>query len=444
MLLRISICALCCAVAFSATHGLAQDDTKSLRDELNESKKRLSELEQKAADDRKKIDNLEQRLEKQEDAGQAGADDPAPGSDGIGFGSGDQSNLFNPAITAFGDMGAGISSNGDNDAVNRFNLREVEVDFRAAIAPTVDGVLILAIGEELEDEDGDLEVHTHFGVEEGFVNFHTLPFDLAIKAGRFRTAFGQSNLLHTHDLPQITRPLAAVAFLGHEGLISNGGSVNWIVPDTGDLYIEVTAQVVNADGGEESPILGGPNAENPAALGHIKLFKELNADTWLEVGGSYLWGHTDADSDFDANVFGLDITFKWIDPNNPDAHSLIWQTEFFWGANDVPADGGSPEFRNHSFGAYSFVQCQLARDWYAGGRFDWTEFPLSEDRGPDDRDWAVSAYVSYYLTEFLRLRFEVQHREFRVGGDWEDEQNYMFGLTFAIGAHPSHPYWVNR
>ena len=354
-----------------------------------------------------------------------------------------QGNLFNPQITAFFDMGASLSTNDDNEQFNRFNLREVELDFRAAIAPIADGVLIVAFGEEIEDGDEGIEVETHIAIEEGYIDFHTLPFDLAAKGGKFRNAFGRNNLLHTHDLPQVTRPLAVAAFFGHEGLATVGGSVSWLVPNPWDQYIELVGQVVNADGGEESPILGGPNADNPAAVAHLKWFTDLTDTSSLEIGGSYLFGRTHEDSDFDANLFGVDVTYQDRDPESPDTRSLMFQTELFWASNDVDDEDTGP-FRNRSFGMYAFGQAQFAQNWYTGVRVDYTEFPNSESRSRNDQDWAVSPYVSWYLTEFLRLRFEYQHREFEVDGDWDSEDNFLFNIMFSIGSHPPHPYWVNR
>ncbi len=354
-----------------------------------------------------------------------------------------QGNLFNPQITAFFDLGASLSTNDDNEQFNRFNLREIELDFRAAIAPFADGVLIIAFGEEIEDGDEGIEIDTHIAVEEGYVDFHTLPFDLAVKGGKFRNAFGRNNLLHTHGLPQVTRPLAVAAFLGPEGLAAVGGSVSWLVPNPWDQYIELVGQVVNADGGEESPILGGPDADNPAAVAHLKWFTDLTDTSSLEIGGSYLFGRTNEDADFDAHLFGVDVTYQYRDPESPDTRSLLFQTELFWASNDVDDEDTGP-FRNHSFGMYAFGQAQLTQNWYAGVRVDYTEFPNSESRGRNDQDWAVSPYVSWYLTEFLRLRVEYQHREFEVEGDWDSEDNLLFNIMFSIGSHPPHPYWVNR
>ncbi|MCI0675423.1 MAG: porin, partial [Phycisphaerales bacterium] len=339
--------------------------------------------------------------------------------------------------------GASISTNGDNKALNRFNLREAELDIREAIAPFADGVLIIAIAEEIEEEPGGITVDTAFELEEGYINFHTLPYDLQLKAGKFRAAFGRNNLLHTHDLPQIDRPPAVQAFFGPEGLATLGVSTNWLVPNPWENFFEFTVEVVNADGGAESPILGGPNADNPAFLTHLKYFDDVGETGSFELGGSYLYARTAAASDFDANVFGLDLTYKRLDPDAPDFRSLLFQSEFFWASNDIAESALGP-FRNDSFGMYAFAQYQFHLNWYTGVRFDYTQFPNSEIFGPDDALWAVSPYVTYYLSEFLRLRFEYQHREFEMAGDRDNEDNFLFGLVFSIGSHPPHPYWVNR
>ena len=363
---------------------------------------------------------------------------------GLAPSAGSSTNLLNPAVTVFLDTGGSISSRGNNKALNRFNLREAEIDFRAAVAPFADGVLIIAIEEEIESlSGGEVEIDRVFALEEGYIDFHTLPGDLSLRIGKFRNAFGVNNLLHTHDLPQVTRPLVVTKFLGPEGLNTTGVSLSWLVPNVWDKYIELRAEIVNADGGEEAPLLGGPNAENPAALAHVKLFDDVGANGTLEIGASYLFARTSDDADFDGHTFGLDATYQWIDPDPAKFRSLIWQSELFWSHNDIDR-GPFRSLRNDAFGFYTFGQYQFHRDWYAGLRADYSEFPNSESRGLDDWDFALSPYVSWYITEFLRLRGEYQHRIFKIDNDRRSEEALFLQLTFVFGSHPPHPYWVNR
>ena len=52
--------------------------------------------------------------------------------------------------------------------------------------------------------------------------------------------------------------------------------------------------------------------------------------------------------------------------------------------------------------------------------------------------------MSWYLSEALRLRLEYQHHSVEFAGSRDNEAALMLGVTFFIGAHPPHPYWVNR
>jgi hypothetical protein len=448
-MVRVARCGVIC-IALLGAAGVALGEAGTpemgaLLEEMRRMNERVETLEKEREADQSRIRELEDSLARLESSsrGGNGADAAsASGSSGLATALG-QGNLFNPEITVFGDLGGSLSTDGDDKRFNRFNLREFEIDFRAAVTPWVDGALILAAGEHVEQEGGESEIHTHLHVEEGYLNFHTLPYDLALKAGKFRAAFGRNNLLHTHDLPQVTRPLAVEAFLGPEGLMTIGGSLSWIVPNPWERYVELTTEVVNSDGGEESPILGGPNAKNPALISHLKLFEDVGDWSSLEVGGSVLFGHTSDDDESRAYLLGLDATYLWRDPSKPDFRSLLLQGELFWASNDGELEGDVVE-RNDSLGFYAFGQYQFAENWYAGLRYDYTEFPDLEHHDSDDSEWALSSSVSWYLSEFLRLRLEYQHRSFERFGDHGDQDNLMLQLTFAIGAHPPHPYWVNR
>ena len=478
MITRCLAAALVVAVAATAGEPPATRPAASrpagesdLRRELEALRRRLEALEARHAAqheaDRKRIAELEREVQELRDRALATQrarsyaelsqelsqqmQSQPPSQAGFGLSQGGEpgagalySNLYNPATTVFFDLGASASDRGENKAINRFNFREAELDFRAAVAPFADGVLILALGEEIEQQrSGDVDIRRDVDIEEGYLDFHTLPWDLSLKIGKFRNAFGRNNVLHTHDLPQVTRPAAVRAFLGPEGIGTVGASFSWLVPNPWDEYLELRAEVVDADAGPEAPLLGGASADNPAVVAHLSWFHDLDATTSLEIGGSYMYAKTDPDADFDGHTFGTDITFMWVDPDPSRFRSIVIQTEAFWARNDVNR-GLLRSFTNDSFGFYTFFQYQINRDWYAGIRFDYTEFPNSEVRGPDDYDIAFVPYVSWYMTEFLRVRTQVEHRIFREHGDHSSETAVFVQFTFVIGAHPPHPYWVHR
>ncbi|GAB4144899.1 MAG: hypothetical protein Fur0037_12760 [Planctomycetota bacterium] len=360
---------------------------------------------------------------------------PAPGG---------AQNAFNPTITVFGDFMATLSDDGADPSSNRFSLREVEVDLRAPVTSWADGVLIAALDEELEDDGRGGTVRAlALDVEEGYLDLFDLPLDTRLQLGKFRSAFGRNNRLHTHDLPQVTRPLAVRSFLGDEGLSTIGVAASWLLPNPWDEYIELRAEAIDSDGGANSPILGGPRADDPAAVGHLAYFTDLADTTSLEIGGSYLFGHAGPRHADEAHVLGTDLTLTWKDPDRPDWRSFVLGGECFWAQNGVVPPASS-SFRNHSFGAYAFAQIQAHRDWYLGVRGDYTEYPDDPARGPADEDRGLSAYATWYADEFIRFRVEYQYVDRIASGVSSGENALWFECTYVFGSHPPHPYWVNR
>jgi hypothetical protein len=431
--------AVCCVGLEAAP--MASDETSlvALMETVERLTGRIDEMERARAEDQHRIRQLEATLETVDVA--ETSEEPSVADQAVAQlgGATGQGNLLNPQVTAFLDMGGSLSTDSDNKARNRFNLREAEIDLRAAVTPRADGVLVIAIGEEIEDPFGDVEVDTEFELEEGYLDVHTLPWDLALRAGKFRSAFGRNNLLHTHDLPQVTRPLVVQAFLGSEGLATVGASLNWLVPNPWDRYLELAAQVVNADGGAESPILEGPGADNPAVLSHLKFFQDIGESGSVELGTSFLYSQSSSARDDDYTL-GADLTYMWRDPAKPDFRSLLLQGELLWTNRDFEdaSDG------NDNWGLYAFGQYQFAQNWYAGVRYDYTDLLDVEVMRRRNSAWGVSSYLSWYPNEALRLRLEYQHLDRDLVGGDDSEEALLLGLTFYIGAHPSHPYWVNR
>ena len=352
---------------------------------------------------------------------------------------------FNPNLAVIVDTVGTWSSSGsrDNDAYNRFDVREVELDLRAAIDPRADGVVILAFERDVEnpifpEDEGDgegAEVESSVNVEEAYAHFHDFGVpNLQAKLGRFHVRFGRQNLLHLHDLPTTDPPFVNQAFLAPEALTDAGLSLSYVIPPERIFgqYVEVIGEILMAEGGEsEAPVFSGDlTVDSPATNLHVLWNRDLSRDANLELGGSWLRGHRGADNALDANLFGLDATLILTDPTGGFRNTLV-QGEAFYG--NVDQEGGDDE---HAFGAYVLGQRQLNKDVYTGLRLDWTENPNDDAQ----EAWGLTPYVSWYWSEFLRFRLSYQHR----GGDRPNEDLVYLQCTFVFGAHPPHPYWSMR
>lgn len=341
-------------------------------------------------------------------------------------------NVFNPAITVFGNFLGRADDQPvflDNDPAgeeigDRFNLREVEFDFRAAIDPWADGVVIATFESEVA---GEYEAT----IEEGYVTLKRLPGldsgpgGLKLQVGRFRPEFGRFNKIHLHDLPQPTYPRALGNFLGPEGYIQNGLSGQFFLPSPGDAHvIEGTLALLN---GGDLPIAASQDGSNLAGLGHLKWFSDVGPGRTLELGTS-MW-----QSDSDHRLFGLDLSYGWIPLGGGRRRSFFVGGELYSAHLDDPGLASRPQ------GYYMWAQYQFDKNLYAGLRYDHSE---DLDDTSVDTD-TLGAYVTYYTTEFLRFRFGIEHT---TSDDpiLDGLDTALFELNFVFGSHPVEPYWVNR
>jgi len=354
-------------------------------------------------------------------------------------------NVFNPTVTVIGN---GLYRYDDRDIVendshldNQFNLRETELDFRAAVDPFADAVAITAIESEIPGEFA-------IGVEEAYVQIKRLPLPvldqpplgLKLKAGRFRTEMGRLNRVHLHDLPQMTRPLVTTEFLGEEGYIGDGLSAQFFLPTPFDAAaaLELTLQALTGGG---VPVADGP-PDDPAFVGNLRWFRAVGGAHNFDLSLIADYGSTAPGSDLDATTLSADFLYRWKPLRGGEFKSFLLGGQGFWAQRDFLAtDGGGAPLarRTEPRGWFAFVQFQPRRTTYLGLRWDDTD-SIDDD---SVRRQAVTGYMTWYTSEFLRFRFGYEHRWSDLSE--EDGRDSAYAeLNFVFGAHPIEPFWVNR
>ncbi|OGH58316.1 MAG: hypothetical protein A3G34_16590 [Candidatus Lindowbacteria bacterium RIFCSPLOWO2_12_FULL_62_27] len=348
-------------------------------------------------------------------------------------------NEFNPRITAFGDFTGRIDNgpvrNENNEEISdRFNMREVELDLRADVDPYAKGVLITALSQERPLQPASV------AIEEGYVLFTALSRGVSAKAGKFKNAFGILNQLHLHDLPQSTLPLPIQTFLGEDGMAEMGLSVHYIMPQKNpDHVLSLTGEVFN---GENATQFGGVSSRDPAYLGRAKYYMELDPESFMELGTSYMNGKRVTDNVHHRNeVLGGDFMYKWRAHQPKGLWSTVVQGEFFYMSREEPA---LAIYRRNASGAYGLLQIQPYQRWFAGVRYDRAQ--VLNNKTLVDRK--IGGYVSFYTTEFLRLRLGYEYQNSagpEIGGTPGPDQSTIYGqITFVFGAHPAEPYWFSK
>jgi hypothetical protein len=317
-------------------------------------------------------------------------------------------NRLNPEISMNGNV-LGIASDSDRD---EFRLQEFELDIFSNLDPYSRTRWTIAVGEEGE-----------FEIEEGYVDWPSLPGALGLTVGKFRQQFGVLNRWHLHALPQVQYPLVLTTFFGEEGLAQTGLSLRWLIPRPWASANELTLQVT--DGASEA--FGGESFQRLAVLGHLKNYWDLSPASYFEWGLSGIGGETEQGGT--SRVLGTDLTFHWQPPARAKYREVTWRTEILESQRDDPFG-----VRQEAWGGYSYLEGLIARNLYAGARYDRTEDPLE----PFVKVRGISPYVTWWQSEFVRLRGEFQYLEDdRLAGP---ERRFLLQVTWAAGPHKHETY----
>lgn len=403
--------ALASALSLVSVGVEATDSVEVLRAEMeslrNDYELRIAELE-------RRLDELESRQPSKTQADmeaiRAAARDAATGvqvepppSEGPVVGKERNLNRMNPEISTTGILLADKSS-GEN---GEFSIDEIELDIQAALDPFSRMRLTLAYeGEEV-------------GIEEGYVLYGALPGAMEIMVGKFRQRFGTLNRQHLHALPQSEYPLAIQTYFGEEGLAQTGLSFSWLLPRLWATANELTLEITN---GENDEAFGGEAFEDFSLLGRFNNFWDVGSASYVEWGLSGIVGKTADDGD--SAVWGTDFTYSWTPPSRALYRGFNWRTELFWSQRE-------DEFGElqDAWGGFTYLEGLLARNLWAGVRLDRAGQPLE----PDLYSWGVVPYVTWWQSEYVRLRGEYGYLVNEPSG--ERESRFTLQLTWAAGPH---------
>ncbi|MEN6337824.1 MAG: hypothetical protein ABFE01_26510 [Phycisphaerales bacterium] len=427
------------AVLFSAAAGSAgrsspdgndldalREEIRTLRQEMRESNDRNNREIQSL---REEIDRLKQdpnrigsepnrptMTQPGEPATAAGEDAPPAGP------SGRIPQSFNPDISAIGDVLFHAGENEEGEHVNRFSLRELELALGAAVDPFGRADFFIALEEE---EEGEFEAD----VEEGYFTFDTLPYDLKARAGKFYTFFGKANQFHTHATPWVDRPLMIRNFFGEEGMSEPGAELSWLVPNPWDQYVELIFQVQD---NRNEPSFAGGESGDLMYVGHLKNFFDLDSDSSLEVGGSVVAGPNAQTNDGPwTSMEGVDVTYKWRPARQGLYRSVTWMNELLLSQKEREAEDAID-----SYGAYSSLEYQFARQWSVFGRYDFSQFPDDND----SHENACTGGLTFAQSEFAFWRAQFTHTDGEGSSATGSRDEFFLQLDFGIGPHRAHQY----
>ncbi|RYZ69585.1 MAG: hypothetical protein EOP05_14620, partial [Proteobacteria bacterium] len=276
------------------------------------------------------------------------------------FGTRSRGNSFNPDIGVNALFLYENSNRGRDSGTaerNGLSFQEAELQFTSDVDPYWRFVSTFSLHQEVDDATTPAEREYVFEAEEAFAETIALP-RFIFRIGKFKTAMGKQNQIHTHALAFIDNPLQNTVLLGDEGLNDLGVSLSGLLPTP--WFSELTLQGISGQG-EGLEYFQPTTSNSYVGLFHWKNLIDLTEDLTSELGLSAASGKNQSANS--TQLYGADLTFKW---RATAEQAVIWSTELLRrDYNQETSEVGQ--------GVSSWVQLQFSRRWWAQARAEYLE-----------------------------------------------------------------------
>ena len=284
----------------------------------------------------------------------------------------------------------------------------------------------------------------HMHLEEVYLTTTALPWNLQLRAGKYKSAIGRHNPVHLHSWKFVNQPLANEWLFGSEGMSLPGMEISWMVPLP--WYTELIGSIQHGSAGafRSKPISEGEPAMRDF-LYPVRLvqFFDINPDLMTQLGINTVMGTADTGPETGNRTFayGADFLLKWrpTGEGNSGFNGFQWETEFWFRQMEAPSAVWN------DLGGYSAFVAGLNKNWETGFRVElWRQLSQAND---DDtvsgrskyglNAFKLSTVLSYMPSHFSRIR--LQHNIESIDG-FTTHHSVFLQLEVSGGAHKAHAF----
>jgi hypothetical protein len=345
---------------------------------------------------------------------------------------------------------------GDHDPQQRgFNARNIELAFDGAVDPYFEGFANIVFKL---DNDNETEVE----VEEAFMQTTNLPFGLQLKGGQFFAAFGRLNPQHPHVWDFADDALVHGRLLGPDGLRGVGAQISWTLPTP--WYSQLILASQNGRGstgfsfrnpGDNGIFFGRETTDREVRglqdfvwIPRWENSVDLSPTQVVLAGVSGAFGSNETGANARTQIYGGDLFYKWKSVHAEGGFPFVkWQTEVMYRRFEAGrgVDETFPVAETfHDWGLYSQVLWGFRKGWVAGLRGDYLHMQNSRFTDDEDRQSRsrISANLSWYPTEFSKLRLQYNHDFLESNFFLADREvdSVFLQFEFILGAHGAHKF----
>ena len=171
-------------------------------------------------------------------------------------------------------------------------------------------------------------------------------------------------------------------------------------------------------------------------LAHVNGFWQLTNSTDVEFGASWLRGeYEDEVEAFSRTVYNAEMALNWIPPARSRQTGLTVRGGYMLLdglRGDAVLNAANP--RGSADGLWSTAELRVSPSWLVGARFDQVRNPAE----PGETQWMTSPTLTWWQSEFVRIRAEYDFLSGIDGGDGSGM--FLLQATFAMGPHKHATY----
>jgi hypothetical protein len=316
--------------------------------------------------------------------------------------------IFIPDIGAVGDFTLQQSDYKKGDprydpSADKFTVRDTQIILFSPIDPYANAQISI-----------DKPSNGPFSVEEAFVVFNKLPYNLQVRAGQFRPVFGLLNQTDTFQLPIVNRPNAIAEYITQDGFVEPGVNVSTYVPNPWDAAIKLDANMLSGVNTLAFDRHQGRNYDF-AYMGTLSYARDLFSSGYMTAGASMAAGPGPGGQAYYEDPF-LQLQYA------PDQRH-IWT----WNAEGLLVEQQAVGNHGLKRGVYTLLDYNFWLRYHAAFLFDVADVP-DVARGTQA---AISPVLSYFVSDNMRLRAQYTHTT--PSGPERSANTFFLQATFALG-----------
>jgi hypothetical protein len=368
---------------------------KNLEQQLQKALQRIDQLEKEKATSSTKIDQVEKSIR---------ASQSAP-------------SALNPAIGLVIDATAEHRDKAGGD----FNFRAAELGISASIDPYARAYAFFTGSRD------------EFEVEEAAMVTTSLPWNLQLRGGRFFADFGRLAKFHPHEYAFVNTPLSLERIVGGESK-ADGVELSYLFPTP--FFLRATAGGYNKLGAENERLDDTKSRawSRFTYLGRLHTYFDLADNHSIELGTSLAYTPSiripEEPHGGSRTLTGLDVTYRYQPLGSTLYQGFTLGGELFGNSERVERESGFR--RMFAPGGYVYGEAKINREWAAGFLYDNAPSLAS----PGKKTIGYSPFITWYLSEFNRLRFQYSYLDDKVREE-RSERGHQFFLqwTTVLGSH---------